>query len=333
MARAILALPKLRAGRVRRLVALIADNAGTETTDLVIPYGILKESGVADVVIVSTRPGLVKLIPALQIEADMKMAEYDEADASADMIIVPAIKDQKNPVVLAWLRKQVEKGASIGTICDGAWVAARAGVLDNKAATTHWFSFGKMVRAFPKTRWLRSRRYVIDGSILSTAGVSASIPASIALVEAIADHAAAEAVAGRLGVEEWGTVHDDSGFRLTVPRVLRLVANSVAFWSHETDEIPIEQGFQEMKLALVADAWSRTYCSQAMATSESSAPTRLCHGLVLIPDGKSKPGRLILKPQTLVGRVLDETLLEISTRYGGMTADIVALQLEYPVKK
>ncbi|KAJ2972971.1 hypothetical protein NQ176_g6857 [Zarea fungicola] len=150
----------------------------------------------------------------------------------------------------------------------------------------------------------------------------------------MAGHAAAEAIARRLGVGDWGTVHDDSGFRLTVTRVLRLAANFVAFWSHETVEIPIEEGFEELKLALVADAWSRTYCSRAIATNDSSAPITSCRGLVLVPDGSAKPGRLILKPETLVaGRALDETLSDISTRYGGMTADIVALQLEYPYEK
>ncbi len=48
--------PAPKAGRVRPLVVVLADNGGTETTDFIMPYGILKDSGAADVVTVSTGP-------------------------------------------------------------------------------------------------------------------------------------------------------------------------------------------------------------------------------------------------------------------------------------
>ncbi|KAM6506369.1 hypothetical protein FSOLCH5_013355 [Fusarium solani] len=330
-ARPILALPPTRAGRIRRLVAIIADNAGTETTDLVIPYGILKESGISDVVIVSTRPGVVKLIPALHLQPDMTTAEFDDTNAGADILVVPAISDNRNPALIEWVREQAKKGTTIVTICEGAWIAARAGIFDGKATTTHWFAFEKMVRCFPKSQWLRNRRYVIDGNIMSTTGVTASIPASLVLVEAIAGYPTAQAVAQRLGVDHWDAAYDASEFKLTANRILRVVGNTLAFWSHETVELPVEDGFDEIALALVADAWSRTYCARAITTSHAPDPVRSCRGLVLMPDGQAKVGRLIMQPQPQTAtEALDQTLLEISARYGSSTADIVALQLEYP---
>ncbi|KAJ3455131.1 hypothetical protein MRS44_013731 [Fusarium solani] len=332
-ARPILALPPTRAGRIRRLVAIIADNAGTETTDLVIPYGILKESGISDVVIVSTRPGVVKLIPALHLQPDMTTAEFDDTKAGADILVVPAIGDNKNPALIEWVREQAKKGTTIVTICEGVWIAARAGIFDGKAATTHWFAFEKMVRCFPKSQWLRNRRYVIDGNIMSTTGVTASIPASLALVEAIAGYPTAQAVAQRLGVDHWDAAYDACEFKLTANRILRVVGNTLAFWSHETVELPVEDGFDEIALALVADAWSRTYCARAITTSHAPDPVRSCRGLVLMPDGQAKVGRLIMQPQPQTAtEALDQTLLEISARYGSSTADIVALQLEYPTR-
>lgn len=331
--RPILALPPPKAGRVRRLVAIIADNAGTETTDLVIPYGILKESGTSDVIIVSTRPGIVKLFPALQLQPDMTTAEFDDTNAGADILVVPAMGDNKNPALIEWVREQAKKETTIVTICEGAWVAARAGIFDSKAATTHWFTFEKMVRCFPKTQWLRNRRYVIDGNIMSTTGVTASIPASLALVEAIAGCPTAQAVAKRLGVDHWDAAYDASGFKLTANRALRVVGNALAFWSHEIVELPVQDGFDEITLALVADAWSRTYCSRAIATSHGPGSVRSCHGLVLMPDGQAKVGRLIMQPQPQpAAEALDRTLLDISARYRSSTADIVALQLEYPTR-
>ncbi|KAM5349166.1 hypothetical protein ACJ41O_008989 [Fusarium nematophilum] len=332
-ARPILALPPPKAGRVRRLVAIIADNAGTEITDLIIPYGILKESGTSDVVIVSTRPGIVKLFPALQLQPDLTTAEFDDTNAGADILVVPAIVDNKSPALIEWVHEQAKKGTTIVTICEGAWIAARAGIFDGKAATTHWFAFEKMVGYFPKTQWLRNRRYVISGNIMSTTGVTASIPASLALVEAIAGYPTAQAVAQRLGVDHWDASYDASEFKLTVNRTLRVVGNALAFWSHETVELPVEDGFDEIAIALVADAWSRTYCSRAIATSHAPGPVRSRRGLALMPDGRAKVGRLILQSQPQpAAEALDQTLLDISARYGSSTADIVALQLEYPTR-
>ncbi|MCK9623011.1 MAG: hypothetical protein M0R47_21050, partial [Methylobacter sp.] len=70
-----LTLPAPKDQRVRPLVVILADNAGTETTDFVIPYGVLKESDAANVVTVSTEPGTVELMPALQIRADMTIVQ------------------------------------------------------------------------------------------------------------------------------------------------------------------------------------------------------------------------------------------------------------------
>ena len=79
-----LAAPK--DGRARHLVVVLADNEGTETTDFVIPYGVLKESGAVDVFIVSTGPRTVMLNPALLVRADMTLAQFDTATpAGADV--------------------------------------------------------------------------------------------------------------------------------------------------------------------------------------------------------------------------------------------------------
>ncbi|TJW70104.1 MAG: transcriptional regulator, partial [Mesorhizobium sp.] len=56
--------------RERPLIAIVGINDGTETTDYLMPYGILRRAGVADVVALATQPGPMKLHPALQVEPD-----------------------------------------------------------------------------------------------------------------------------------------------------------------------------------------------------------------------------------------------------------------------
>ena len=323
-----LAAPK--AGRARPLVVVLADNAATETTDFVIPYGVLKESGVADVLSVSTGPGAVTLVPALRIRADMPMAEFDAAHpAGADILIVPAMQRNDDPALLRWVRAQSDKGALVVAICEGAWVVANAGLLEGRSATSHWLALGRLAKALPATRWVRDHRWVVDGPVMTTTGVSASLPASLALVEAIAGRPAAQRTADRLGLASWTSEHDSAAFALTAGHVALAATHWLARWRHETIEIPVDAGFDETSTALQADAWSRTFRSQARATHAGGA-ARSRRGLV-VETHTASAGSLTLPaaPATQAGIALDTTLQDIAARYGESTADLVALGLEH----
>jgi len=325
-----LTLPAPKDRRLRPLVVILADNAGTETTDFVIPYGVLKESDAADVVTVSTEPGTVELMPVLQIRADMTIVQFDESTpAGADILIVPAMDRAENPVLLDWVQAQSKKGATVVSICEGARVIAHAGLLEGKAATTHWSGLEEMSEAFPGTTWVHNQRFVIDEQVMTTTGISASLPASLTLVEAIAGRHAAELTAQRLGLSTWEIDHDTSAFTLTADRIFLAAGNWLAVWRHEVVEMPVDGGFDEISVALMADAWSRTFRSEALATNVSGA-VRSRHGLLMETEAGSEPGRYVLP--VCVGTpasALDAALEGIAGRYGAPTADFVALQFEY----
>lgn len=325
-----LVLPVPKDGRARPLVAVLAENAGAETTDFIIPISVLRDAGVADVVSVATAPGSIRLMPALQVRADRVIEQFDaEHPAGADVVIVPAMHDPSNPRMLRWLRAQAEGGAFIVAICEGAWVAANAGLLDGQVATTHWYALTRIARAFPGTRWIRDRRYVVDDGRMTTTGVTASIPASLALVEAMAGRPAAAAAAWRLGVTGWGPAHAADAYALSLERVLTAAGNWLAFWRHETLALPIEDGVDEMALALTADAWSRTYRSHAIATQALGA-VRSRRGLLIEAAPPRRGPALTLAAGGAPAAALDAALEAIARRYDRGTAGFVALQLEYP---
>ena len=126
--------------RPRPLIAIIGINNATEVTDYLMPYGILRRADVADVVLLATEPGPVKLYPALQVEPQATVAEFDaQHPEGADFVIVPAMSRDDDPAVLEWLKRQAASGAMIIGVCVGAKVVAEAGLLDGKRATTHWY--------------------------------------------------------------------------------------------------------------------------------------------------------------------------------------------------
>lgn len=325
-----LGLPK--AGRTRPLVVVLADNAGTETTDFVIPYGVLKESGAADVLTVSTGSGTVQLMMALKIRADETTAQFDAAEpAGADIVVVPAMMNNADPKLIAWVKAQYVKGATLLSICEGARILAGAGLLEGKSATTHWAALDDLASAYPGTHWVRDRRYVQDGRIISTTGVSASIPATLALVEAIAGHATAAATARRLGVKDWSSSHSSAAFTLMGSDLTQGVWNFLAFWRHETVEAPVADGVDEIRLALETDAWTRTLRSHVVSTSGNTVEVRSLRGLRIEPDALPSGDGYVL-PEYPGGPVaaLDGALNDIDRRIGPSTTRLVTLGLEYP---
>ncbi|RYE82833.1 MAG: transcriptional regulator [Hyphomicrobiales bacterium] len=320
--------------RARPLVAIIGLNDSTETTDYLMPTGILRRADIADVVMLSTRPGPVRLYPALTVEADMTMEAFDARHPEGpDYVVVPAMSRDDDPAVMAWLRKQAEGGAVIIAVCAGAKVVAAAGLLDGRRATTHWYYLEDLLGSRPSIRYVTDRRMVIDRGVATTTGITASMPMMLTLVEAIAGRGKAEAVARDLGLDRWDARHDSGAFRLTRSFATTVLGNRLAVWSEDRFGIALEPGLDEVSLALVADAWSRTYRSRVelLATAMGAVTTR--SGVRLIPDrvtaaaGERLPHGWASKRPT---EALGAALQLIGARYGQATAHVVAMQLEYP---
>jgi putative intracellular protease/amidase len=320
--------------RQRPLIAIVGINDATETTDYLMPYGILRRADVADVVALATKPGPVTLYPAFKVVPDMTVADFDTRHPDgADYVIVPAMSRDDDPVVLQWIRNQAAKGAFVIAVCAGAKVVGAAGLLDGKAATTHWYYLDKLREKHPAIRYVADRRLVVDRGVATTTGISASMPMALTLIEAIAGRDKAEAVARDLGLPHWDARHKSDAFTFTRPFALTAIGNTLAFWGREQLGIDLRPGADEVSLALVADAWSRTYRSRAVtfARTEDALVTR--SRIRIIPDkvatSWSADHLLPAIGSQRPAQALDQALQGIAARYGMPTADLVAMQLEY----
>jgi putative intracellular protease/amidase len=251
--------------RLRPLIAIIGANDGTETTDYLMPYGILRRADVADVVALGMKPGAVTLYPALRVAPQGTAANFDARHPrGADYVIVPAMRRDDDPLVLQWIKSQAAKGAIVIGVCAGAKIVANAGLLDGNRATTHWYYLEELRDEHPTLRYVADRRFVVAPRVATTTGIAASMPMSLTLIEAIAGPNKARAVARNLGVKHWDARHDSSAFGFTRSFALTAIANRLAFWNHEQLGLKLEPGIDEVSLALVADAWSRTFRSRAV---------------------------------------------------------------------
>jgi putative intracellular protease/amidase len=322
--------------RDRPLIAILGDNAGTETTDFLVPFGVLTESNVADVIAVAPEMGPIQLMPALAVQPQRTTASFDALyPEGADYVIVPAMHRTDTPGVLNWIRAQSATGAIIVGICSGALVVAEAGLLVDRSATTHWFDIDSLERNNPSLTRVDDRRYVVDRGIATTTGVSASVPMSLALVEAIAGTSTALRLARRLGADEdWSARHESAAFQLSWRTAGLAAANWVSFWRHERIGMRVGPGVDEIALAFIADAYSRTYRSKAVTVTAAAGPVISKRGLVLLPDYSGDAVKVdqfvTVAADARPVEALENALDGIRKRYGDGVAYFVALQLEYP---
>ena len=315
--------------RARPVVAVIGANGGTETTDYLVPYGVLKRSGIADVFALGTTSGPVKLMPALTVVPDMTAAAFVQRyPAGADYVVVPALHDPTDAAVRDFIRAQAARGATIVSVCDGTLVMANAGLLDGHKATGHWFKIDSVAEARPTMRRVRDRRYVADRGIVTTTGVSASVPVSLALVEAIGGRERATALAQEIGARGWSAEHDSGAFHLIRDDIWMILGNlMVGLFDRDTVAVRIADGDDVIAAAFMADSYGRTFRTRAVVPG--AAPIRTAEGLVILPDaGGATPDVVVDLPESQPARALDVALAGIQARYGDATAAFVRVQLE-----
>ena len=303
------------------LVVILADPRGVETTDLIAPYAVLAESGAVDVRIVAPSLEPVRLMPGRAWVRPH--ATYAELTRRPDVVIVPFLMPAFDPDRDAWLRAQARAGARIVSICAGAETLARAGLLDGREATTHWYEMNRLAKAFTKVRWRRDQRWVVDGPITTTAGVTASIPASLALLRDLTGDAVMRDTATRLGVPMPVQTHNGGAFRANGDAVLTGLSGWTNAWRAERVAVRITDGFDDLAFATALDAWSRTNRSEAFASGTATSR----HGLTIIAPATPLRADRIITPKNADPT---DALNAIAAAYGKATARYVALTLEHP---
>ena len=127
--------------------------------------------------------------PRVRTDQGLWLAELDPLPVPepADLIVVPGMRfaalDAVPASVIAWLRDASKRGAQIASVCTGAFLLGRAGLLDGRQCTTHWSRVEDLQRRFPSARVLDNRLFVQDGPVTTSAGIASGIDMALALLE------------------------------------------------------------------------------------------------------------------------------------------------------
>lgn len=115
------------------------------------------------------------------------VAEYGYADApKLDYLLVPggigAVPLVRDAATLDWLRAQAGTAKVVMSVCNGASLLAAAGILDGRPATTNKMAFASSTAPGPKVNWVKQARWVDDGTVVSSSGVSAGMDMTLAVI-------------------------------------------------------------------------------------------------------------------------------------------------------
>lgn len=135
--------------------------------------------------IAAGRRRTVKASNGFPVRCDRTLREV----LATDLVLVPAFDGdvlaqlEDNCVAVDWVRKAYDTGASVASMCTGAFLLAEAGLLDGRAATTHWNAQNLFRRRYPRTRLVPEAIIVDEGRVCTGGGGTAFLNLLMHIVE------------------------------------------------------------------------------------------------------------------------------------------------------
>jgi transcriptional regulator GlxA family with amidase domain len=173
-------------GLMRRVVIVIFP--GVQALDVIGPAEVLRAASLLrapgyDVTIAAPQQGPIQSSTAALVPD----ARLEECGGPIDTLIVAGgngtRRAEEDDDLVGWLREAAPRARRVASVCTGAFLLARAGLLDGRRATTHWASCAELARRYPAVTVEPDPIFVRDGNVATSAGVTAGMDLALALVE------------------------------------------------------------------------------------------------------------------------------------------------------
>jgi transcriptional regulator GlxA family with amidase domain len=186
----------------RNLAILIFDDV--EVLDFCGPFEVFTVASrftdlpAFNVFTVAEKPGPVLARGGLSVNPLRRLADCPRPD----LLLVPGgqgtRREMHNPVVIDWIGQASEKAELVLSVCTGALLLAKAGLLDGLEATTHHGAIDLLREVAPKTTVHADRRFVDNGRVVCSAGIAAGIDMSLHVVSRLLGREVAERTARQM---------------------------------------------------------------------------------------------------------------------------------------
>jgi transcriptional regulator GlxA family with amidase domain len=234
---------------------------------------------------------------------------YTEVRGKVDTLLIsggPGTRAPRDPQMLEWLQQMARHTRRVCSICTGALLLADAGLLEGKRATTHWRHVESFARKHPGVLWDPNPIFVQDGSIYTSAGISAGMDLALALIE-----------------EDYG-----SALALDVARYmvifLRRPGSQAQFSVAMSAQAAGRKSLQELQV-WIAENLSRNLSVEVLA--ERAAMSARNFARVFAGELGSTPARYVEKVRVEAARTqlasTDDSVEQIAQRCGFSSAELM----------
>ncbi|WP_109300365.1 DJ-1/PfpI family protein [Aquimarina sp. AU474] len=148
------------------------------------PLSVLNHMYPTKKILIGRKKGIITSSDNVKIEVDYSIEDIEQLD----MLLIPGgvvetYNATKDEVLINWVKKIDENSKYTVSVCTGAWILGAAGLLEGKQATTNWYKAEQKLKQYG-AKYVK-KRYTNDGKYWTSAGVSAGIDMSLALVDKI----------------------------------------------------------------------------------------------------------------------------------------------------
>ncbi len=147
---------------------------------------------------IAERPGIIKARGNLLVQPHFSIQDHPPID----VLVVPGgqgtRQEVNNPTLINWIASVAAQARYNTSVCTGSFMLGKAGLLEGRNVTTHWASLDRMAESFPQVTVERGVRWVDEGQIVTSAGISAGIDMSLHMVERILGREVAEMTAKQM---------------------------------------------------------------------------------------------------------------------------------------
>jgi putative intracellular protease/amidase len=293
------------------VVAVALGQTGTVGSDVLAPYEVFASSPEFSVYTVAATAAPVSLTGGPGLVPAHTFADVDSGAAPApDVVVVPAVGDPTGAAeapLRDWIIRQSARGAHLLGVCSGSRVLAATGLLDGHRATSHWSGISALEQSNPTVQWVRGERYVQDGRITTTAGVSSGVPGALRVMADLAGAAQSERVGRAVGYPDWSlTAPTSIPVQHFAVADLPVGLNAVLPWLRPVVGVGLTDGVGEIDVAAAFEVYSMSAAARTVAVAAHPAVTTR-HGVVLVaaPSARGLPAldRVIVPGATSAGSI------------------------------
>ena len=266
-------------------VAVVLGASGSVITDALGPYEVFARSPEFFVYTMSARPTAM-LSGALAVVPDYSLSDVDAGTAPEPaVIVIPAVVSpvgRKEQPLREWLTRRADRGAHLLGVCAGARLLAAAGLLDGHRATSHWSRIKTLQRTRPQVDWVRGQRYIQDGKITTTAGVTSGVFGALRLVQQLTSTTEAQRVGRELAYPGWSLDGPTSiPAQRPAPDDLTNLLAALAPWRRPALGVGLVEGASEIDIAAPFEVYASSFAARTVPIAARPAVTTR-HGLRLV---------------------------------------------------